>query len=434
MEYIISPLWATLETLCMMTFLDTQMPRRLDKKKRFWGILAWILIVDIFVAIGLVGIIKHILVFVVSVVVSFIFYRGSWLRHLFSVIIMMLLLGIADIAITYGMCAILQISYSDFVWKKLQFVITVTVSKLLPLFLTYVYSQYRKKSSRQAVHTKWLLLAFLFPVASLSSIVVIFIAFQNYTDIPLGIFIYICILAVANIAILYLLSIMEKQSHKEYQTLLLKQQIQVQSKSILALEESYRSQRKTTHEYINQLQTISSLLAYGEIDSAMQYVNELQGRQTTRIFAVNTHHPILDAVFNQKYQQACRQGTQMRFSVNDLSGLNISSDELVVVFSNLLDNALEACKRIPDGGIIDCRIVKEENLFISIRNTSPKVLFSGDLPVTTKQPPNEHGFGLQNVCHILDYLNGEYVIDWENGWFCVAAELPIPDKCYEKVN
>ena len=224
---------------------------------------------------------------------------------------------------------------------------------------------------------------------------------------------------------LHLLQSMERQAKEEQERALLRQQMEIQTGSILSLEKSYRTQRRATHEFRNQLQTIHDLLARGAKDEALSYVEQLQGMQTGRVFAVNTHHPILDAVLNQKYQQAQEADTEIQFRVNNLSTLNMKADALVVLFSNLLDNAIEGCGRLPDGRTIHCSILLSDSLYISIRNTSPPVVIRGNEIPTTKEPKQDHGYGLSSVRRILDSIHGEYAFDYCDGWFQFVAEIPL---------
>ena len=216
-----------------------------------------------------------------------------------------------------------------------------------------------------------------------------------------------------------------KMAKEERERSLLRQQMEIQTGSIRALEKSYRSQRQATHEFRNQLQTIHDLLARDERDEAMRYVEQLQGMQTTRVFAVNTHHPILDAVLNQKYQAAKELDVDFQFRVNDLSVLNMETDALVVLFSNLLDNAIEGCARLQEGRMIRCSILLSDSLYISIRNTSPPVVMNGkDIP-TVKEPKHEHGYGLISVRRILEDLSAEYTFHYADGWFEFVSEIPL---------
>lgn len=209
-----------------------------------------------------------------------------------------------------------------------------------------------------------------------------------------------------------------------YQDNILSQQMEIQTASILALDKAYRQQRQSTHDFQNHLCTISDLLSQKAYETAAKYVQELNQAQTSRILIVNTHHPIIDAILNQKYQTAIESQIEMQFCINDLSSIQLSASKLVVLLSNLLDNSIEACRRIETGRQIQCTILEKNGFFLSIRNTSPPVLITEHGIATTKLSASEHGFGLPSVCRILASLHAEYVYDYEDGWFQFTAEIP----------
>lgn len=114
----------------------------------------------------------------------------------------------------------------------------------------------------------------------------------------------------------------------------------------------------------------------------------------------------------------------MQVKVNDLSSVGIQANKLVVLLSNLLENAIEACLKLKNDREIVCSIVKEDSIYISIRNTSPPVkIIHGEI-ATTKQDATEHGYGLPAVKYILDQLSAEYTFAYQDGWFQFVAEIP----------
>ena len=151
----------------------------------------------------------------------------------------------------------------------------------------------------------------------------------------------------------------------------------------------------------------------------------LQNDRALKIFSINSKNTVIDVVLNQKYQIALENGIKMHIKVNNLSSVALNSNDLVVLLSNLLDNAIEACMKIPNKKEIVCSILKEDALYISIRNTSSAVTFvKGQIP-TTKENPTEHGYGLPAVKFILNNLNAEYTFKYEDGWFQFVAEIPM---------
>ena len=323
-----------------------------------------------------------------------------------------------------GTCAALGIGWETFWAQRLLVGIVGGFGFLLTVLILLLLRYLELPEVSQAKGTRWML-SFLFPAASFVLLAVLLFVVQGISEMVLAAAIFGGVLVIANVAIVYLLRTMERQAKEEQERALLRQQMEIQTGSILALEKSYRSQRQATHEFRNQLQTIHDLLTRDAKDEALSYVEQLQGMQTTRVFAVNTHHPILDAVLNQKYQAAKELDVDFQFRVNDLSRLELETDALVVLFSNLLDNAVEGCARLTEGRMIRCSVLLSDSLYISIRNTSPTVVMHGKEIPTTKEPKHEHGFGLVSVRRILEDLGAEYTFHYADGWFEFVAEIPL---------
>ena len=104
--------------------------------------------------------------------------------------------------------------------------------------------------------------------------------------------------------------------------------------------------------------------------------------------------------------------------------------DLTVVMSNLLDNAIEGCQRLPADQkrrILVKAIYTEaqpNSLFFSVMNSSLPLTIVGDHLPSTKHPPELHGYGLPNVLSILKSYNAEYVMTCEDGHFLFAVEWP----------
>jgi hypothetical protein len=303
-------------------------------------------------------------------------------------------------------------------------VVTVSISKLFSILLAWALQRIRKIKGAHPIHHRWLLLTLLFPVVSIVMLMVVFDGFRGNQDLSVGALIFSIFLAIANIAILYLIGAMEKSTRQAQENALLHQQMEIQTDSILSLERSYRKQRQATHEHKSQLQTIQGLLANGDVDSAEEYIRQLQAIQTERVFTINSNHSIVDAVLNQKYQTASELNIDFEIQVNDLSKISIGTNSLVVLLSNLVDNAIEACCRISDNRTIQCRILAGDTMFISIRNTSLPVTIVNNVIPTSKAPADEHGFGLSQIKTVLEQLDSEYAFSYESGWFEFVAEIP----------
>ena len=86
-----------------------------------------------------------------------------------------------------------------------------------------------------------------------------------------------------------------------------------------------------------------------------------------------------------------------------------------------------SCEKLPedDRQIFVQVLLEEDVLFYSVRNRSlPVNVQPGQLPVTTKIPPALHGYGLQNVQTTLRKYHSLYALNYADGWFGFATDLP----------
>ena len=160
-----------------------------------------------------------------------------------------------------------------------------------------------------------------------------------------------------------------------------------------------------------------------EYESAENYLKSVSKQQTERLFLVNTHHTILDALFNTKASEAIQQGIDIDFTVNDLSKLPFEASDMVVLLSNLLDNAIEANQQYSGDKKIHVTALFERKFLFSIRNTSNPVKIENETIQTTKPDPQRHGFGLSNVKLILEKYHGDFTMFYEDGWFQFTGEI-----------
>ncbi len=425
MEYVLSVILAILEMAffgCLWcAFLTFKKP-----KKRF--VFAIIAACMISICISLLNIPHPYRLFISAVYLTAIvrwLYNGPWYQHVLIVASGYVIAIFFDTIIPYAVSIVLNISYSQLVWKKLLYSLVCITGKLLAILFAWICMKIRKPASPKMINRKWMFLTILFSITSLAMILTVFYTAQNSSDLSIGATLISIIIVVSSVAILYLISAMEKSMADAQKITLLHQQMALQTDSIMTLEKSYRNQRKLTHDFNNQLQTILNLLTEGHIHEASEYIGQIQGMRSSKGFSVNSQHPIIDAVLNSKYQRAKELGIDFHITLNNLSTVSIDTNALVLLLSNLIDNAIEASCRVEGDKTIHCSIILDETLTISIRNTTLPVTINGDDIPTTKYPKEEHGYGLAQINYLLTQLGGEREYRYENGWFIFIAEIPI---------
>lgn len=424
MEYVISAIWSALELLCVAFFNGAFLAKKNSKKRNavvavaIWGLT------NLYTYLPISPFLRQIFLPFIYAGISLILYNGTYTAHIFLSVICYIFIAAIDGISVNGICGLLHIDYNTFVWRKLLYTTSITADKSIAVFFAWLLYRFRKKGDLGKQHSRWLLLSALFPVISIFMFLMFFYYGPRDEDISINIVIFGGVLMIANIAMLYIISGIEKATEHEQDTRLLKQQISLQAENYNALKKNYNVQRKSTHEFERHIQVLKDLLDREEYDSAKNYVQTLQANRTLRVFCINSNNPVINVVLNQKHQLAQENGITMRARVNDLSSISYRTDELVVLLSNLLDNAIEACLRLDGRKEILCTILKEDSVYISIRNTSkPIAIVNNEIP-TSKPDVTEHGFGIPAVKYILEQLNAEYTFAYNDGWFQFVAEIP----------
>lgn len=424
MEHIIGAIWSGLDLFCCFLFNGAfLLQRNLSKKYAYKVLLIW-LFVCIYTNISINQYIKLVLTVTIYTVLSILLLQGTFPVHACLSVIYYIFNASMDTVAIHGMCYLLGISYNTFVWRKLSYITLITADKLLTVFLAWTLRHFRKKGILGKQRNKWVQLSILFPAVSAVMLAILFYTSPRDEDVSLSVFVFAGIIMIANIAMIYVINSIEKATEQEQDLRLLRQQISIQTENYTALKRNYGVQRKSTHEFERHIQVVRDLLDRKEYEAAQDYVRQLQADRTLKVFSIASNNPVIDVVLNQKHQVAQENGIKMHVKVNDLSSVSIKTNELVVLLSNLLDNAIEACLKLEQNREIVCSILKEDSIYVSIRNTSvPVTIFHGEIP-TTKQDATEHGYGLPAVKYILNILEAEYTFAYHNGWFQFVAEIP----------
>jgi sensor histidine kinase YesM len=237
--------------------------------------------------------------------------------------------------------------------------------------------------------------------------------------------ILICIafgLLVMNIIVFSLINDIMKRQVRIAEDELLLERVKNETGMYRAISENYDKQLKREHEYKNQLSVIAALAHENKVDEINRYLKQYSDDILIHTDLIDTNNVIVNAVLNSKYQETREKGIVFVVKVNDLSKLKVKDEDIVLILSNLLNNAIEANEGCEEA-VIKLKFVLENNeVVISVVNTFSKApLTDGNKFKTTKtEDADRHGIGLENIKETVEKYNGSCVIKHDDKNFKVA--------------
>lgn len=195
-----------------------------------------------------------------------------------------------------------------------------------------------------------------------------------------------------------------------------------QSGEIRALHENIR---KLKHDMKNHLLIITSFLNSGEYDSAKAYTSDMLDKLSMMHSYVETGNSLLNHVLNEKLELARSCGISVKSEIENLTFAKVESLDFAAVLTNLLDNAIEAGKEVPDAQMF-VGIAKNRGYeTVTVKNKlSASVLERNPTLTTTKPEAAEHGIGVPQIKAMAAKYGGLCDFYENDGWFCACFMLP----------
>jgi two-component system CitB family sensor kinase len=184
--------------------------------------------------------------------------------------------------------------------------------------------------------------------------------------------------------------------------------------------------RAQTHEFANQLHTISGLIQLGEYDEVVNFVDGVSLSRTRLYDDVTSRvqDPAVAALLIAKASLAAERNVALELAEG--SGLERADDELsrdlTTVVGNLVDNALDAVTGTPAATVRIRLEDKADQVIVMVKDSGPGVavqsledIFTQGFTTKTSQNDGGRGFGLALTRLVCLRRNGEVSVHNDGG-------------------
>lgn len=437
MEYLQSFLIVVMEMVCFFLFQDAFVPTEKKHKSGFYAL--WILALSfsalvmsyLFEDSFIVKEIAMIVLFFCSIVLL---KRGEKKRAILVAVMFVFLVVIVDLITLLFDTKILKVKNRD---DELVAMLVVLMSKAILVMIILLLRKFvaaRQDSfQRQTNMLRYAIIPFV-------SIWLMSIILSNDLGIMTNQMRYaiwgcIFILLIANLLLVFFMKSDAEKNQLLYERKMLELAAAGEKREYKAMEEKLDLQKSLNHDFRNHLNCLQGLVERQNYEEVKAYLAQLNHKYSVEVELIDTHNVIINTVLNDKYNEAKEIGAVIALQIGDLSAVCMEELDIILLLSNLFNNAIEALKECEKQKILRIKLeLKRGEFLISVQNSfEGDRKKNGEIYTTTKKKDAElHGYGMKNIRNTAEKYGGFCQFDSLDSEFHAVVCIPMSEKNFVK--
>lgn len=186
--------------------------------------------------------------------------------------------------------------------------------------------------------------------------------------------------------------------------------------------------RRNRHDFKHHVAAIRHYMDADDKEGLRCYCDDLIGRFDGQSSIPYTGNMAADGVIYHYLQQARQENVDFSYA-GTIRSQGIADVDLCVLLGNALDNALTACRTIPEGRSIQIISQSEKQLLsIIVRNTFDGGVKQSGEGLLSRKRENRVGVGLSSMRSICKRYGGSLDLKWDDHTFTVMMILPLKEE------
>lgn len=409
-------------TISLMILLPILSKAKIEKKL-YLSLSFFIITVDLIICAGFyinynyTGLVYYSLLFYLLIVIGFKFlFKDKVLQWIFSSVTVLNVYAIIVIASYYLSHLFSEPEYAVTIIRLFLFALMIVFFKkyLRPLFL-----EVSENWGSFLLPIIGILANYLYIMLSLGDV-------ENSMDSNIIYFFFLTAIAISTyIAIFFSLKSLRIKFLLREENIKRKANEDLLKSEILANENNINAAKQTRHDIRHHNSLLSEYLYSGDIEGAKNYLKIYDDHIVETTFKEFSKNPIANAVFRIYERHAIKHNIEYIVQAEADTYVMDRLPDIGIILSNILENAVEACKEVTSINryIHYLSYVKNGSILIEIRNRVESSLrFEDGLPVTTKK---DGGTGLLSVKSAIEKSHGMLEVKQENHEFLTRIILPF---------
>lgn len=371
--------------------------------------------------------ITKILVYLIVTLAVMVLYEGFYYKKILRwFTLFIIIIGIENIILFAMMIAFNQ-PIPVFAQNTIYRLVAVLASKIVLLYFVVWTESKMTKDYAAHLNPNLIILALSFFFTVIAGMVILLKMYEsNFQVLGIANLLILCLTLICWLAI-FIYEIILKLSQKLIETNLLNQQKYYEIKYAETVEDAVDEMKRLRHDFSNHMNCIMGFLGNELYDDLIKYVEKLADPFYKIDEIIVTDNSTISAIIYAKYLIAKGQGIELVVKSDYESPVLIQNIELCILIGNVLDNAIEACrKNEKNKRTITLRIRTRKNwLMIDCENyvdVSHLIIEKGNY-ITNKFDKSIHGYGLKNIKTVVDKYNGNMHVEVDSDKFIINLTL-----------
>lgn len=355
--------------------------------------------------------------------------NGTIIEKVFSSVLPILIMLVSAAFVSNFFSVLFNIPLEEILsQQKLPRLIAILTTQLMIIYFSMISLKIlKKKEDKNSLKIReWILISFVLIISIVISAFLNFIALEDVSARG-HLLIILTFLGIVfiNITVCYLVADLSKMNDTIRENELLKLKHEYSQQYISSANSEYEVIRKLRHDFKDNWSVVYDLIMSNNNEKALLFMKDYLDELSEKEVFIKTNNEIVNAVVNAKLSAAKSYGINVIcMCISDFSG--ISDLDLCSLLSNMLENAVTACKASQK---------EEKRIYINIsadfykfdfcvKNTiDDSVLTKNPELSTNKRNKSEHGIGIKIINSIAHKYNGKADFYEENDEFCCYVIL-----------
>lgn len=365
-------------------------------------------------------------VMLASVFICSLTYQGQLYIKCLVSILLTVIFALCEVSAGMFLVALTHLDMVSITENHTLYIFGVLLSNVLALFLIKFIGHIKYTSKVKLSPT--LLVALL--LSSIVSLAPLYIIMKfSYELVGLSntitVIVVSVLLIVSNLALFHFFEVQLTHEQQKIEYDFMCWQFDVQAEYYQKLVAEQETVNKTIHDIKNTLLAIQGCIVSDDHTGAVRRISEICENLSNRT-KIYTSNIVVDTILNAKQKEAKNEGFDFEIFASSFEGGKIDAIDLGIILGNALDNAIEACKKIPKakGREIYTKIFRiDDYVSIVIENSVDKPVEIVDGMIASTKKGGFHGYGIKNIKALVEKYDGDVQLHYDANKFSISMLL-----------